>query len=93
MDNDNQQSLKKGSKFCRGYVGVWYGRRGTQKHADNYDKDEWLKVTDETIKNSLIKADLGISLDSIVTETFDNNECLNLFKNFNITATQRDINL
>ena len=34
---------------------------------------------------------MRISLDSTVTETFDNNEFLNLFNNFNITATQQDI--
>ena len=49
------------------------------------------KATDETIKNVFIKADLTISLDSAVTETFDNNKILKLFKNFNVKATERDI--
>ena len=35
---------------------------------------------------------MRISLDSGVTETFDNNEFLKLFKNFNITATEQDVN-
>ena len=35
--------------------------------------------------------DLRITLDSVVTENFDNNEFLKLFKNFNITDTQQDI--
>ena len=35
---------------------------------------------------------MRISLDSGVTETFDNNEFLKLFKNFNITATELDVN-
>ena len=49
------------------------------------------KVTDEIIKNAFIKANLRISLDSAVTKTFDNNEFLNIFNNFNITATELDI--
>ena len=53
----------------------------------NYAKKECDKVTDETIKNSFIKADFRISLDSAVTETFENNEFLKKFKNVNITAT------
>ena len=35
---------------------------------------------------------MRISLNSAVTETFDNNKLLKLFKNFNITATEQDIN-
>ena len=30
-------------------------------------------------------------LDNVVTETFDNNEFIKLFKNFNITATEQGI--
>ena len=52
---------------------------------------EWDKVTDEAVKNFFIKADLRISLDSAVTKTFDNNKILKLFKNFNVKATERDI--
>ena len=37
-------------------------------------------------------SDLKISLDSAVTEIFDNNEFLNRFKQFNVTATEQDIN-
>ena len=51
--------------------------------AANYAKEEWDKVIDEI---AFIKADLRISLDSAVTETFDNNKLLKLFQNFNITA-------
>ena len=47
-------------------------------------------VTDETIENVFIKADLRISWESAITETFDNNELLKLFKNFNITVTDID---
>ena len=32
-----------------------------------------------------------ISLNSAVTEIFDNNEFIKLFKNFNITAAEQDI--
>ena len=35
---------------------------------------------------------MRISLDSVVTETSDKNKCLKRFKNFNITATEQDIN-
>ena len=56
--------------------------------AAKYAKKEWDKVTYETIKNFFIKADLRISLDSAVTETFDINKTLRLFKNLNITATE-----
>ena len=35
---------------------------------------------------------MGTSLDCAVTETFDNNEFLKPFKNFNITATEQNIN-
>ena len=49
------------------------------------------KATDETIKNVFIKADLTISLDGAVTETFDNKNFLKLYKNFNITATEQDV--
>ena len=55
----------------------------------SYAKD---KVTDENINNAFTKVDLRISLDSSVTETFDNNEFLKLFKNFNITTTEQGVN-
>ena len=35
---------------------------------------------------------MRISLDSAVTQTFDNNKLLKLFRNFNITETEQDIN-
>ena len=54
--------------------------------AANYMLEKnWDKVTDETIKNAFIKADLIISLERTVRETFDNNKPLKLFKNLNIT--------
>ena len=41
MDKDNQQSLKeKGSKFCRGFVGVRYGGPASLLDAANYAKEE-----------------------------------------------------
>ena len=93
LDNDNQQLLKEeGSKLCRRLVGVHYVRLATLLEAANYAKEEWDKVTDETIKNTFIKADLRISLDSAVTLTQDNNKFLKFFKSFNITATEQDIN-
>ena len=64
----------------------------TLLNAANYAKEEWDKVTGETIQNTFIKADLRISLDSAVTETFHNNKLLKLLKNFNITATEQDTN-
>ena len=88
MDSDNQQLLKEeGSKFRSGSIGV--RRPVTLLDAADYFKKEWDKVTDETIKNSFIKADLTISLDSAVTETFDNNKPLKLYKNFNIIAMSK----
>ena len=42
--------------------------------AANYVKEEWDTVTDETIKNAFIKAELRICLDSAVAETFANNK-------------------
>ena len=70
LDNDNQQSLKEeGSKFCRGSVGVHYGWPATLLNADIYAKEEWDKVTDETMSNAFIKADLRISLDSAKPKT------------------------
>ena len=35
---------------------------------------------------------MRINLDSAVTDTFDNNKTLKLFKNFNIKVTDQDIN-
>ena len=88
LDSDNQQLLKQeGYKFHRGYVSVRYGRPATLLDAANYAKEEWDKATDETIKDAFIKADLRISSDSAVTEPFDYNKPLNIFKSFNITAT------
>ena len=72
-------------------VGVRHGRPTTLLDAANYVREERDKVADETIKNSIVKVDLRISLNSAVTETFDNNKLLKLFKNFNITATEQDI--
>ena len=58
MDSDNQQLLKEeSSKLRRGYVGVRYGRPATLLDVTNYAKEEWDKVTNETIKNAFIKAD------------------------------------
>ena len=48
---------KKGSKFCKGSVDVRYGRPTTLLDTANYAKEEWDKVTNETIKNAFIKAD------------------------------------
>ena len=87
LDNNQQLLKEEGSKFCRVSIGVRYGRPVTLLDAVNYAKKECDKVTDETIKNSFIKADFRISLDSAVTETFENNEFLKNFKNVNITAT------
>ena len=88
LESDNQQLLKlKGSKCSRGSVGVCYGRAATLLDAANYGKEEWDKLTDETVKNAFMKADLRICLDRAVSETFNNNKLLEIFKNFNITAT------
>ena len=92
VDNDNQQLLKEGSKFRRGFIGVRYDRAATLLDAANYAGEERDKVTYETIKNTFIKADLTINLDCFVTETFGNNKLLKLFKSFNITATEQGIN-
>ena len=75
LNCDNQQLIKKGSEFRRGSVGVRYG-----KPATNYAKDAWDKVTYETIKNSINKAYLRISL--------DNDVFLKLFKNINSYRTR-----
>ena len=91
LDSDNQQLLKEeSSKFRRGSVGVRYGRPVTLIDATNNAKEEWNKVTGETIKNAFMKADLRIRLESAFTDFFDNNEFLKLFKNFYITATAQD---
>ena len=82
-----QQLLKEeGSKFCRGSVRVCYGRSATLLDAANYAKEVW------NYKNNFIKANLRISLDSTVTDTFDNNKLLKHFNNFNITAIEKNIN-
>ena len=47
-------------------------------------------IPDETIKNTSIKEELIISLNSAVTETFDYNKLLKVFKNLNITAKKQD---
>ena len=47
----------------------------------SYANEEWDKVTDETIQNAFIRADF--SLKSSVTDTFNNNDFLNIFMNFN----------
>ena len=92
LNNDNQKLLKEEVYKCRKrFIGVCYGRLATLLDAANYAKEAWDKVTDETIKNAFIKADLRISLDNAVTETFDNDKFLKLFKNINITATEQDI--
>ena len=59
---------------------------------DCYAKEDWHKVTDETIKQVFIQADLRINLYSAVTETVDINKLLKFFKNFNIAVTKQDIN-
>ena len=93
LDNDNPQLLKEeSSKFYRGSFDFRYGQPVTLPDAANYAKEEWDKVNDETTKNVFIKVDLRISLDIVVTETFDNNEFLNIFKNFNTTVTEQGIN-
>ena len=69
MDNDNHKLLKEGFKFCSGYVGVRNDWPATLLDAANYAKGECDKVTDETISNLFIKADLRISLDSAKPKT------------------------
>ena len=92
LDNHNQRLLKEeASNFRREFVGVRYGIPATLPDAANYAREEWDKVTDETFKNAIIKVGLRISLDSVVTETIDNNKYLNILKSFNITATEQDI--
>ena len=57
LDNDNQQLLKEeGSNFYRGFVDVRYDRPATLLDEAKYTKDEWDKVTDENIKNGIIKS-------------------------------------
>ena len=82
LDNDNQQLLREECfKFRRGYIGVRYGRLATLINAANYTKEEWDKITDKTIKNAFIKADLRMFLNSAVTDTFYKNEFLKFLKN------------
>ena len=47
---------------------------------------------ESSYQNAFIKTDSRLSLDSSVTETFDNIELLNTFNNLKIIATQQDIN-
>ena len=49
-----------------------------------------LKRNETTLLMKLSK--LRISLNSTVTETFHNNKLLKVFRKFNITATEQDIN-
>ena len=57
MDYDNQQLLKReGSKLCREFVGVRYVRPAILLNAAKYAKEDWDKITDETIKKAFIKA-------------------------------------
>ena len=93
MDNDNPQLLKEeSSKFYRGSFDFRYGQPVTLPDAANYAKEEWDKVNDETTKNVFIKVDSRISVDIVITETFDNNEFLKLLKNFNFEITEQYIN-
>ena len=93
LKNNNKKLLKEECfKFRRRSVGVCYGRLASLLDAANCIKKEWDKVTNETIKNAFIKADLRKNLYSDVTETFDNNDFLKLFKKFTITATKQDMN-
>ena len=94
LDDDNQPLLKQeSSKFHTWSVGVRYGRPVTLLDAANCAKDKRDKgINYTTIRNAFMKADLRISLDSAVKETFKNIEFLKLFKNFNITSTEEHIN-
>ena len=57
LDNDNKQLLKEErSKFRSGSVFVRYDRPATLLDEAKYTKDEWDKVTDENIKNGIIKS-------------------------------------
>ena len=86
VDNDKQQSLKEeGSKFCRGSFGFRYVRPPTML------KTNGTKLRLKIKKKSFHRV-RRISLYSAITETFDNNEFLKLFRNFNIVATGQDIN-
>ena len=68
VDNVNQQLRKQASsKFCRIYFGFRYGRPVTLLDTAKYVKEDWDKITDETMKNAFINADLRKSLDSAVT--------------------------
>ena len=51
LDSDNEQLLKEEDfKFPCRYVGICYDRSVTLIDATNYSKEEWKKVTAETIE-------------------------------------------
>ena len=81
---------RRGSKFCRKSVGVRNGRPATLLNA--MLKRIGVKLLINYQKCLHKGRHLRIRFDSAVTETLDNKKFLKLFKNFNITATEHDIN-
>ena len=93
LNTTNQKLLKDESlKMRRGSVGVHYGRPATLLDAAGYAEEAWNRVTEETVRNAFIKADLKINLVSAGAEIFENNEFVDLFNELNITATEEEIN-
>ena len=70
--------------MCRGSFGVRYVRPATMLKTNGTKLRMKNKKSFHRVRR--------ISLYSAITETFDNNEFLKLFWNFNIEATERDIN-
>ena len=69
---------KEGSKYCRGSVGFHYSKPAALLNVANYAKETWEKILIKLLKVPFLKADLKISLNGVVTETFGKNNLFSL---------------
>ena len=75
----------------RGRAGVEFGMPATLLDAANIVCDAWKLISEKTVKNSFIKADLKINLVTEVEEPFLFDELIKGFSKINIDLEEDDI--
>ena len=93
LDNESKAMItEQSSKMRRGSAGVQFGKPATILDAACYVHKAWSMITEDTIRNSFIKANLRMNLSQAKPEELFSNEFVSLFNELNIQVTEEEVN-
>ena len=93
LDNTAKSELKqRGMSQVRGRAGVDFGMPATLLDAANIVCDAWKLISEKTVRNSFIKADLKMNLVTEVEEPLLFDGLIKGFSKINIDLEENDIN-